>query len=54
MVVDLPAPFGPISPTSSPRSSWNETPLSASTVRQRRRNSPRTAPIAPGSRSAMR
>ena len=31
MVVDLPAPFGPMKPTSSPRSSEKLTPFSAST-----------------------
>ena len=54
MVVDLPAPFGPMKPSSSPRSSENDTPASASTVRWRRCTSPRSAPITPGSRSAMR
>ncbi len=32
MVVDLPAPFGPMNPSSSPRSRLNETPRSASTL----------------------
>ncbi len=30
MVVVLPAPFGPRSPTTSPPSTWNETPATAS------------------------
>ena len=29
MVVDLPAPFGPRKPSTSPRSTVNETPLTA-------------------------
>ena len=54
MVVDLPAPFGPMKPSSSPASSQNETSTSASTIRCRRRISPFTAPRMPGSRSATR
>ncbi len=48
MVVDLPAPFGPIKPTSSPASSEKLTRSSASTVRMRRWNRPLSAPNGAG------
>src|SRR5256885_4563161 len=53
MVVDLPAPLGPMYPTSSPRSMEKETPSRARTSRWRRRSTPRTAPQRPGARSAI-
>ena len=40
IVVVLPAPFGPSSPNSSPRSTANETPRTASTVSALRRITP--------------
>ena len=36
IVVDLPAPFGPMNPSSSPASRLNDTSMSASIVRRRR------------------
>ena len=40
IVVVLPAPFGPSSPNSSPRSTANETPRTASTSNGLRRITP--------------
>ena len=53
-VVDLPAPLGPMYPTSSPASISKEIPSRALMVRCRRWASPRRAPQMPGLRSAMR
>ena len=53
-VVDFPAPFGPMYPTSSPSLIEKVTPSKAFMVRYFRCATPRTAPHIPGVRSAMR
>ena len=53
-VVDLPAPLGPMYPTSSPASISKEIRSRAWMVRYRRCASPRSAPKMPGFRSAIR
>src|SRR5262245_18453195 len=53
-VVDLPAPFGPMYPTISPRSMARSMPRSAWTVLCRRATTPASAPRRPGRRTATR
>ena len=53
-VVLLPAPLGPMYPTSSPRRTVKETSSTAVTSRWRRRTTPASAPSMPALRSATR